>query len=149
MKKKIMIALFAVASFSVNIAHAQLRKVPAEVTNSFAEKFPNATNIEWQDQLVDFKASFQENDKNYRAKFANNGEWIITERIIKKDFLPSSVIKGFSKGEYAKWEIKEVTITETPESKAQFKITVSKNNLNKKDLLFNTDGQLVKENFTF
>lgn len=149
MKKKVIIALFAVAAFSVNIAHAQLRKVPAEVTNSFMEKFPNAINVEWQDQLVDFRASFQENDKNYRAKFANNGDWIITERIIKKDYLPSSVIKGFSKGEYSKWEIKEVTITETPEYKAQFKITVSKNNLNKKDLLYNTNGQLVKENFTF
>lgn len=149
MKKKIIIALFTAAAFSVNTAHAQLRKIPAEVTNSFTQKFPNATNVEWQDQLVDYKVVFEEKDKNYRAKFANTGEWKITERIIKKDFLPTTVAKGFSKGEYAKWEIKEVTILETPENKTQYKITVAKNSLNKKDLLFNSDGQLVKDNFTF
>jgi hypothetical protein len=148
MKKKIFIALFAITGFAMNAAHAQLRKIPAEVTNSFAQKFPNATNVEWQDQLVDFKVVFDENDKNYRVKFSNSGEWKMTERIIKKDFLPTSVSKGFSKGEYAKWEIKEVTIVETSENKNQYKITVAKNNLNKKDLLFNTDGQLVKDNFT-
>ncbi|MCC6584009.1 MAG: PepSY-like domain-containing protein [Chitinophagales bacterium] len=148
MKKNIMIAMIA-ALFSVNAVYAQLRKIPAEVTNNFTEKFPDATNVEWQDQLVDFKVVFDENDKNYRVKFSNNGEWKMTERIIKKDFLPTSVIKGFSRGEYAKWEIKEVTIVETPETNNQYKITVAKNSLNKKDLLFNTDGQLVKDNFTF
>ena len=84
------------ALFSVNAVYAQLRKIPAEVTNNFTEKFPDATNVEWQDQLVDFKVVFDENDKNYRVKFSNNGEWKITERIIKKDFLPTSVVKGFS-----------------------------------------------------
>jgi hypothetical protein len=79
----------------------------------------------------------------------NDGAWKSTERIIKLDYLPKSVKKGFSKGEYAKWEIREVTILETPENKNQYKITVAKNNINKKDLLFNADGQLVKEDFTF
>ena len=119
MKKKILIALVAVTGFSMNTAHAQLRKVPAEVTNNFSGKFPDATNVEWQ------------------------------ERIIKLDYLPKAVKKGFSKGEYGKWEIREVTILETPENKSQYKITVAKNNINKKDLLFNADGQLVKDNFTF
>jgi hypothetical protein len=149
MRKKIFIALVAVTGFSMQAAHAQLRKVPAEVTNNFTGKFPDATNVEWQDQLVDFKVTFDEKDKNYVVKFMNDGAWKSTERIIKLDYLPKSVKKGFSKGEYAKWEIREVTILETPENKNQYKITVAKNNINKKDLLFNADGQLVKEDFTF
>lgn len=148
MREKMIMTVFAVAAFSTNVAYAQLRKIPAEVTNVFTDKFPNATNIEWQDQLVDYKATFTDDGKNYSVKFSNNGEWKITERIIKKDFLPKSVIKGFSKGEYAKWEIKEVTIVEMPDYKKHFKITVAKNNLNKRDLLYNADGQLVKDNFT-
>jgi hypothetical protein len=149
MKKKILIAFVAIAGFSMNTAQAQLRKVPAEVTNNFTSKFPDATNVEWQDQLVDFKVTFDEKDKNYMVKFTNDGEWKSTERIIKLDYLPKMVIKGFSKGEYAKWEVKEVTILETPENKNRYKITVAKNNINKRDLLFNADGQLEKENFTF
>ena len=50
---------------------------------------------------------------------------------------------------YDELEIREVTILETPENKSQYKITVAKNSINKKDLLFNADGQLVKDNFTF
>ena len=72
MKKKILIALVAVTGFSMNTAHAQLRKVPAEVTNNFSGKFPDATNVEWQDQMVDFKVTFDENDKNYElCKYPN------------------------------------------------------------------------------
>ncbi len=149
MKKKIIITLFAVVTFSVNAVYAQLSKIPIEVTNNFSTKFPNATNAEWHDELIDFKVTFDENEKKYRVKFANNGDWKITERIIIKDYLPTSVTKGFIRGEYAKWEIKEVTIVGTPGNKAQYKITVAKKNLNKKDLLFNVDGKLVKDNLTF
>lgn len=149
MKKKIIITLFAIVVFSVNTLHAQLRTIPAEVTNGFTEKYPDATNVVWQDQLVDYKVSFDENGNTYKAKFSNKGEWKITERQIALEFLPKSVNKGFSKSEYADWEIMDLSIVKTPESDRQYKLTVAKNKINKRDLLFNEDGYLVKDNFTF
>lgn len=149
MNKKIIIALIAIVAFSVNTLHAQLRTIPAEVTNGFADKYPDATNVVWQDQLVDYKVSFDNNGNNYRAKFTNKGEWKITERQIDLEFLPKPVHKGFSKSEYADWDIMELNIVKTPENDRQYKLTVAKNKINKRDLLFNEDGYLVKDNFTF
>jgi len=149
MKTKLMIALFAIAVSTTNVAHAQLRKIPAEVTNSFAQKFPNATNVEWKDQLVDFKVAFDVNDKKYEAKFSNKGEWKVSIQEISVDKLPKKVVNGFSKSEYAQWEIKSVAFVQMPRKNNQYKITVAKNELNKKDLLFSPDGQLLKDSFTF
>ena len=148
-KKSILLFLFAATLFTTKQAHAQLRKIPAEVTNSFSEKFPDATNVEWRDQLIDFKVFFNEDDNKYVAKFSNQGEWKVTEQLIEIETLPKEVELGFSKSQYANWEIKEAAIIETPSSTTQYRIMVAKNNLNKKDLLFSNEGQLLKDNFTF
>ncbi len=43
---------------ALNVTHAQLRKVPADVTEAFKAKFPDAKNVEWKDKLTAFLASY-------------------------------------------------------------------------------------------
>ncbi len=148
MKKKIIIAALTLVMSGIDVVSAQTNQIPAEVNRNFTAKFPQANNIEWNDEPGNYKVTFNENGKNYRVEFAGNGDWKLTERIIKKDYLPTSVSKNFFKSEYSKWEIKEVTVVETPENKIQFKISVTKNSASKKDLLYNTEGQLLTANST-
>lgn len=149
MKKIFIIGLIGFAAFTTNSAFAQLRKIPAEVTNSLIEKFPNATNIEWTDQLVDYKVAFDADGKKYEAKFTNKGAWKLTVLQLSLDKLPNRVNLGLLKTEYAEWEITGLAFIQSPKKNNMYKITVAKNNINKKDLLFNPDGQLVKDSFTF
>lgn len=141
--------LFIVLVLTANLANAQFRKIPAEVTNAFAAKFPDATNIEWKDQLVDYKVYFDEDGNNYVAKFDNQGLWIITEQIINQEGLPTGVKNGLSMSLYSDWEVRYVSIVDKPENNKQYRITVAKNSINKKDLLFSSEGKLLKNNFTF
>src|SRR5689334_1087169 len=100
------LALFALFTVS---AHAQLRKIPAEVTTAFSEKFPNATNVEWRDKLSGFTANFSIDSAKYLASFNNKGTWESTEEFISEDDLPSPVQDGFEKSKYAEWDISETS----------------------------------------
>ena len=48
-------------------ANAQIRKIPAEVTNAFAEKYGGAKNVEWKDNLSVFVAGFEQDGENMKS----------------------------------------------------------------------------------
>jgi hypothetical protein len=57
---------------------------------------------------------------------------------------------GLSKSKYAgaEWEIRDVTVKYLPGNVTQYQIQVAKNDVQKKNLLFSNDGQLLKDNNT-
>ena len=84
-----------------NNSFAQIRKIPAEVTSSFTEKYPQAELVEWRDKLTGFTASFSVDSIDYLASFSNKGEWESTEIGIEQSDLPEVVQHGFEKSKYA------------------------------------------------
>src|SRR6266568_4782975 len=99
--------LFVLAIY--NTADAQVRKVPAVVTEAFRSKYPMATNIEWRDRLSGFTATFDLNNTHYESKFNNKGLWQSTENKITESDLPEAVKDGFQKSKYAaEWTMDEV-----------------------------------------
>lgn len=144
MKKTILIFLFFVAV----VADAQLRKIPADVTDAFASKYPHATKVEWRDKLQYFEASFQLNGATITAGFSSKGEWENSERLLDFNDLPDDVRDGFLKSKYADW--KKNTIAEAQElgKPLQYRISVQKSGVQKKNLYFDTNGKLLKENIS-
>ncbi len=150
MKTMIKAALTGVFSLVIGLGSitAQLRKVPAEVTDAFKEKFPNATKVEWKDKLSAFQASYEEEGVHYTAKFTSKGEWLQTEKDIEETALPAAVKDGFDKSKFTEWELKSVSRIDNKDNTVQYRIFVKKSNVEKKYLYFNEDGRLVKENIT-
>lgn len=134
--------IFAVNSF------AQIRKIPAEVTNAFSEKYPNAKSVEWRDKLSGFTASFSEDSSNFMASFNNKGEWEYTEEAIDQEELPEAVKDGFDKSRYRDWNIGLVSRIELPEDEVQFKIEVGKGDIKKRNLYFSSEGRMLKDKLT-
>lgn len=131
-----------------NAAFAQLRKIPAEVTDAFKAKFPYANAVEWKDKLKVFQANFEMKDEDFQARFNSKGEWQETENNIDQDKLPSEVTDGFGKSKYSEWEVKEVSFIEKKDNTIQYRILVRKSDIEKKYLYFNKSGKLVKESIT-
>lgn len=149
--KTLMIAAFiglAGMLASITPASAQLRKVPAEVTEAFREKFPHADKVEWKDKLSAFQASYEEDGVHYTAKFNSKGEWLQTEKDIEEDALPGAVKDGFDKSKFTEWELKSVSRIESKDNAVQYRIFVKKSNVEKKYLYFNEEGRLIRENIT-
>jgi hypothetical protein len=133
---------------STGIASAQFRKIPAEVTEAFKDKYPDTKNAEWKDKLSVFTVNFEMNDAKYVSKFNANGEWQQTEKEIEEADLPMDLKDGFEKSKYSNWEIKQVGEIENKEGTIQYRLLVKKNNVEKKWLLFNSEGKLLKEMIT-
>ena len=128
---------------------AQIRKIPATVTDAFKAKYPSATGVEWKDRLTGFIAAFDQNGVHYEARFSNKAEWQSTENEITKDDLPAAVNDGFQKSKYADdWKMNEAYKIAIPGDKIQYLVHIQKGNIQKKILLFNSEGRLLKEGIT-
>ncbi len=129
-------------------AFAQIRKIPADVTNAFTAKFPGATNVSWADKVTGFEATFDFNSHKQQATFSSKGTWKKTEVTISEEETPSAVKDGLQKSKYNDWEDRTYVLLTESGGKEFYRIYVKKNDLQKKYLYFNKDGQLVKDSIT-
>ena len=146
--KKIFFSIVVACAGLMLSANAQVRKIPAEVTNAFSEKYNDAKNVEWKDKLSAFAAIFDMDGDKYEARFNKKGEWLSTEKDLNIDELPSVVKEGFDKSKYTDWEAKAVYEVDLPDDKKEYKVHVAKSSVQKKILLFDVDGKLLKDNLT-
>ncbi len=149
MKKIMFLSLFV--SFLIMTSassFAQFRKVPAEVTEALKSKYPDASNVSWKDKISVFVASFEMNNEKYEARFNDKGEWKSTEKQIDKNELPEEVKDGWEKSKYADWDLNNIYSIELPDNVMQYRLQVGKSDIQKKNLLFNSDGKLLRDNIT-
>ena len=145
MKK--LFVLFLAVGFAT-ATQAQIRKIPASVTEAFKTKYPNAVNVEWKDKVSNFTADFEVNGVKSEAKFNSKGVWQETEFRIDTTNIPPAVMDGFKKSKFADYEIKDARQIDLPKDKTQYRLEVEKGDLNKKILLFSSEGRLLKNNMT-
>lgn len=138
-------SLLVIGSLTLN---AQIRKIPAAVTEAFKQKYPDASDVEWKDKITGFRADFKMNGESYEAKFSNKGEWQQTEKAIDAGDLPSAVNDGLDKSKYSEWEVSSVAHIEYKDGHIEYRILVKKNDIEKKYLFFSKEGKLLKDAIT-
>lgn len=150
MKKIIYYCLMLGLAFTFNAAaHAQVRKIPAVVTEAFRSKYPTALNVEWRDRLSGFTAVFDLDNVHYEAKFTNKGFWENTENKLAEADIPAAVKDGFSKSKYAEeWTIKKAYKIAMKEDKTQYRLEIGKGDIQKKHLFFDPSGRLLRDNIS-
>ncbi len=150
MKKTLFFVYTFVALFMATGVQAQFRSLPGVVTDSFKVKYPTATGVSWTDKVSAFQAVFTLDTDKVTARFDKDGHWQGATKKISKDALPAAVKDGFSKSKYAgaDWEIRDVSVRYQPGSTPQYIVQVAKSGVQKKNLLFSSEGQLLKDNNT-
>ena len=148
MKKFLNLMLFSGLLLMTVTTNAQFRKIPGAVTDAFKARYPNAQTVSWDDKVSAFQASFVLDGDSYTARYTSKAEWLGSQKKITEDKLPSAVKDGLAKSKYADWEVKTVVTHYLPGDITEYGIGVSNKGLNKKSLLFSSQGQLVKDNYT-
>ncbi|WP_315820708.1 PepSY-like domain-containing protein [Paraflavitalea speifideaquila] len=148
MKRIIPSLLIVLSLVLTNNVLAQVRSVPASVTEAFKSKYPSASNVAWKDKLSGFVAAFDHDGHHYEARFNNKAVWQYTEEAVGESGLPADVKDGFNKSKWAEWKVGGVTKIDLPDNKTQYRVLAVKSDLQKKNLLFNSEGRLLKENIT-
>lgn len=146
--KRLLPVLFAFAFSSFTGSFAQVRKIPSEVTEAFRLKYPEASNVEWRDKLSSFSAIFEVDNIEYEARFNSKGEWQFTENVIEESDLPEAIRDSYDKSKYADWEIGKIHRIEQPDGAILYRIETIKNDVRKKNLVFNSEGRLLKDRIT-
>jgi hypothetical protein len=146
--KRLLPAFLVMFFLGVNISYAQVRKIPSEVTEAFKEKYPTATNVEWRDKLSTFSAIFESDKIKYEARFNSKGEWQLTQNEIEESELPEVVKDSYDKSKYADWEIGGIHKIELADGTIQYRIETIKSDVRKKNLVFNSEGRLIKDRIT-
>lgn len=146
--KKTLLALCAFALFATLDASAQLRKIPAVVTEAMKEKFPDAQQISWSDNVTNFQANFELENHEQSAYFSKKGTWKKTEKSLHEEEVPEAVKEGLSKSKYTGWDLVAYKEIWEAGGKHQYRLLVKKNDLQKKYLFFNEDGVLVRDAIT-
>jgi hypothetical protein len=148
MQKSVLTILILGFLFIASTASAQFRSVPGAVTDSFKIRYPNAKSVSWRDNVSAFQATFKLDSATYVAKYSSKAEWQSSETKIRQDAIPAAVKDGLSKSKYADWKIGTVTVRYLPGNKTEYVIFVSKSDINRKNLTFSSEGQLLKDSIT-
>ena len=149
MKKRVAIfTLLAGLLLFSNYGFSQIRKIPSAATESLKEKYPDAEQVQWKDQITHFTAKFTSDSKDYEAHFDNDGNW--KESLVKIDEseLPSEVKDGIAKSKYSDWNIDKVEKLQSSNDNVQYRLQVKSGDIKKKILYFNPDGKLASDHIT-
>jgi hypothetical protein len=145
MKFKLTLLLILLIS---GFAQAQIRKIPAAVTEAFKARYPHAEKVAWKDEITSFEAQFTLNGFAMTADFNSKGEWQNSEKKIKFTDLPAAVNDGFKKSRYADWETTNIVEINKNSESLQYRIEVKKSAVQKKYLFFDTNGRLIRDAIT-
>lgn len=148
--KKLFVCCLLLGGFLLmhTAVYAQLRTLPSAVTDSFKAKYPNARQVSWSDKLGYWQVSFYLDADALTAKFKTTGEWQSSLKKIAETSLPADVQDGYSKSLYADgdWKVSTVQVLYLPGNVVDYAVQVEKSQFQKKNLLFNSKGRLIKEN---
>jgi hypothetical protein len=147
MKKTFFVLLSFVAMLATTNVHAQFRSLPGVVTDSFKIRYPDAKDVSWADKVSAFQATFRLGSDRVVARYSKDGQWQGATKAILKDQIPAAVKDGLAKSMYAsaEWEIHQITVKYLPVNQTQYILLVQKSDIQKRNLTFNADGQLLKD----
>ena len=141
---KFFVAFIALV-FSASHLQAQVTSVPEQAKTNFAAQYPGATNVEWDNDVVNVNVRFELDGEKMNAEYNNRGTWKSTLKAWTFEKLPASVKDGFDKSKFADREVTEVMVVYLPGDVKQYRIKAEKNDLQKKFLYFNEQGRLVRD----
>jgi hypothetical protein len=119
-------------------------KIPAKITGAFQSRYSGATNVEWRNNMINYKASFNLGEYRLQAKFDHKGKWLGSEKMLQKDRLPVTVRNNFGKTKYGSWKIKSSYEEYLPNEQPRYHLTAAKGDIKRKVLVFDYHGQLIK-----
>ncbi len=109
---KILFVLFILA-LAISCSEKEIEETPelADTTSvmdnvkaAFAEKYTNATDVEWKQEEDGWEVEFKIDGVEHEAEYDENGEWVKTEHEISESEIPE-MIQNTIDGEYTAYAI--------------------------------------------
>jgi hypothetical protein len=140
--------LLTIFSISCLNGITQVTSIPEQAKENFFKQYPDAKNVQWQNDIVNVNVRFEVDSNRMNAEYNNKGIWKNTLKDWTFDKLTNDVKEGFQKSKYADREVTDVKVLYLPGYVIQYRLKAEKNDVEKKYLFFNTEGRLVRTSVT-
>lgn len=119
-------------------------KVDQEYVTALAQKYPNATGVEWEKKGQYNVAECWVDTRELDVWFATGAQWVMTETELRTTDLPQAITTAIVQTEYATWRIDDVDLLEYPSKDKEYVVEVE---LGKQemDLYFSESGELLRK----
>jgi len=144
MKAIRLLAVLPVFVMGFSKGSAQVTSIPEQAKENFFKQYPDATNIKWENDVINVNARFEQDGNKMNAEYNNKGIWKRTLKDWAYDKLPDDIKDGFYKSKYAGKQVLDVKMLYLPGYVIQYRLKVEKNNVENKFLFFNTLGRLLR-----
>ena len=144
MKLNRLVVIIISILLSSSAGFAQVTSVPELAKENFFKQYPDAKNIQWQNDVVNVNVRFEQDSNSLNAEYNNKGIWKWTLKEWTFDKLTEEIKEGFSKSKFASRQVLDVKVLYLPGYVIQYRLKVEKNDIERKFLFFNTDGRLVR-----
>lgn len=135
---------FGILLFSASLFAATIKKdVPKVVKDAFAQKFPSARSVSWdQENSSEWEAEFKMDGMEYSANFTNDGAWRETEHEVRQADVPQKVMASLESG-FPGYKIRESEISETSEG-IVYEFEIKKGG-SKMEVALDSDGRVTSK----
>ena len=115
---------------------------PQKVKDIFAQKFPNATDVEWEKESdTEWEARFKLNGKEYSSNFMQDGTWVETEYEVSESDIPQAVLDAINTN-FEGYEVEDIELTETKDGKA-YEFSIEKDG-DEVEVIIDSSGNVLK-----
>ena len=136
--------IFVSILISSAVGYTQVTSIPEQAKENFFKQYPDAKNVQWENNVVNVNARFEQDSNKMNAEYSNKGIWKKTLKDWTYDKLIADVKDGFTKSKYSGMQVLEAKVLYLPGYVIQYRVKVSKNNIENKFLFFNTEGRLIR-----
>lgn len=144
MKAIRLLSLLAALFLLTTDSQSQVTSIPEQAKENFFKQYPDAKNVQWENDVVNVNARFEQDSNKMNAEYNNKGIWKKTLKDWSYEKLGADIKEGFTKSKYAAMQVLDVKVLYLPGYVIQYRIRVSKNNVENKFLFFNTEGRLIR-----
>lgn len=123
---------------------AQVTSIPEQAKENFFRQYPDAQNIQWENNVVNVNVRFEQDSNKMNAEYNNKGIWKNTLKDWAYDKLTGDVKDGLTKSKYAGRQVLDVKVLYLPGYVIQYRLRVEKNEVERKFLFFSTEGRLIR-----
>ncbi len=136
----LMIAMFLVFAVSIS-AQQKNSKVPENVSKAFQTAHPDAKDISWDKEGINYEANYKVNGSNYSVVITDLGKILETETELKTSDLPQGVIK-YINDNYSGYTLSGAAKIVDDKGNTKYEAEISKGS-ESKDVMFDQNGNPI------
>ncbi|MCB0596377.1 MAG: PepSY-like domain-containing protein [Lewinellaceae bacterium] len=137
---RIIAFFFTMALFSGTLVAQD--DAPAALKEAFAERFPNAKSVEWEDPEDGvYEVEFKQDKREMTANFGENGDWLETEVEIEQEELPATVKEAIAR-QFSDLEFDKAETVSSPERDLVYEVVFEQDETTVK-VTFSPEGEVL------